>query len=52
MMVNLDPDASARNPRVLKAIAQQHQGQAGIYTNIVRPGTIRIGDAIRMVSMS
>jgi uncharacterized protein YcbX len=51
MMVNLDPDTGDQNPRVLKAIAQHHQGQAGIYANIVRPGTVHVGDAIRVVAM-
>ncbi len=50
MMVNLDPESVVQNPRVLKTIAQGHQGQAGIYANVVRPGRIRVGDPIRLVS--
>ncbi|SRR6266404_3739041 len=50
MMVNLDPDSGQQNPRVLKTIAQGHQGQAGIYANVVRPGVIRVGDSIQRVS--
>ncbi len=44
MMVNLDPESGTQNPRVLKTIVQGHQGQAGIYANVVRPGAIRVGD--------
>jgi uncharacterized protein YcbX len=50
MMVNLNPDTGEQNPRVLKTIAQAHQGQAGIYANVVRPGLIRVGDAIRVLT--
>jgi uncharacterized protein YcbX len=50
MMVNLDPDSLDQNPRVLKTIAQGHQGRSGIYANVVRTGVIRVGDPIRLVS--
>jgi uncharacterized protein len=46
MMVNLDPDSVVQNPRVLRTIAQGHQGQAGLYANVVRPGPVRVGDRI------
>lgn len=49
VMVNLDPESGAQDPRVLKTIAQRHQGQVGIYANVVRPGKIRVGDRIRML---
>lgn len=49
MMVNLDPETGDHNPRVLKTIAQGHQGQAGIYANVVRPGIIRVGDPVAVV---
>jgi hypothetical protein len=50
MMVNLDPESGKQDPRVLRAVAQKHQGQAGVYANVVRPGVIRVGDAIRLVA--
>lgn len=50
MMVNLDPESVEQNPRVLKTVAQGHQGQVGIYANVVRPGVIRVGNFIRLVS--
>jgi uncharacterized protein len=50
MMVNLDPETANQDPKVLRAIAKQHQGQAGIYANVVRPGVIRVNDSIRLVS--
>jgi uncharacterized protein YcbX len=48
MMVNLDPESGDQNPRVLKTIAQGHQGQTGIYANVIRPGLIRVGDPVRL----
>ena len=51
MMVNLDPESGEQNPRVLKTIAQGHQGQAGIYANVVRPGLIRVGDPLRKIAV-
>jgi uncharacterized protein YcbX len=50
MMVNLNPDTGEQNPAVLRTITQSHQRQAGLYANVVRPGTIRVNDSIRMVS--
>lgn len=50
MMVNLNPDTGTQNPRVLKAIAQNHQRQAGLYANVVRPGFIRTGDSVELIS--
>jgi len=52
MMVNLDPESGKQDPRVLRAVAQKHQGQAGVYANVIRPGVIRVGDTIRLVAMS
>lgn len=50
MMINLNPESGEQNPKVLKAVAQKHQGQAGLYVNVIRPGVIRVGDPIRLVS--
>ena len=52
MMVNLNPETGQQDPRVLRAVAQKHQGQAGVYANVVRPGLIHVGDAIRLVRTS
>jgi len=50
MIVNLNPETGQQDPRVLKTVAQSHQGQVGIYANVVRPGLIRIGDAVRKIT--
>jgi uncharacterized protein YcbX len=49
MMINLDPESGVQNPRVLRTVAQGHDGQAGLYANVVRQGTIRNGDRIVMI---
>lgn len=46
MMINLDPGTVAQDSRVLRSVARNHQGQAGLYANVVRPGLIRCGDPI------
>jgi uncharacterized protein len=47
VMINVDPQSLQQEPKVLKAVAQGHQGKAGIYVNVFRTGKIRVGDAIR-----
>lgn len=49
MMVNLDPQNGEQDPRVLRCIAQKHEGKAGIYANVMRTGEVRVGDEIREV---
>lgn len=51
MVTNLDPETGLQNPEVLRAIAQRHEGQAGLYLNVIRPGSIRPGDVIRRISI-
>ncbi len=51
MMINIDPETGAQNPRVLRTIAQQHGGDAGLYLTLVRPGVIRRGDPIRLIPL-
>ncbi len=46
MIVNLDPETGKQNPQVLKRIARQHGGDAGLYLTVIRPGVIRLGDVI------
>lgn len=51
MMINIDPQTGKQNPKVLKTVAQQHKGDAGLYLTVVRPGVIRRGDAIQRVPL-
>lgn len=46
VMVNLHPDSTESDPRVLKAVAGINNCFAGVYAAVSKPGTIRVGDPI------
>jgi uncharacterized protein len=46
VMVNVDPVTTARNPAVLRTIAQQRQSCLGVYGSTVQPGRVRVGDPV------
>ncbi len=46
VMVNIDPVSSRRDPRVLRAIAQQRGACLGVYGTPVEPGRVSVGDAV------
>lgn len=49
MVVNLDLKTAQQHPAILKAIVESRKNYLGIYGTTERPGTIRVGDIIRMV---
>ncbi len=50
MMINLDPDTARQDARVMKTVVRMNQNNAGIYATVVRQGTVKIGDLVRLVS--
>jgi uncharacterized protein YcbX len=52
MMINLDPETGEQDPRVLKTVARLNETNAGVYTTVVRRGTIRVGDRVSLVPES
>jgi uncharacterized protein YcbX len=52
MMPNLHPDTVQQDPRILRAIAQQQNNMMGIFASIIKPGTIRLGDPVYLLSAS
>ena len=48
VMVNLDPDTGQHDPRVMKTVVRLNQNTAGVYGTVVRTGTIRVGDRVRL----
>jgi uncharacterized protein YcbX len=50
MIITLDPDTAEKNPAVLKAVAQKHDGMAGLYAAVLVEGMIRQGDPVELVS--
>ena len=49
MMINLDPETAAQDPRVMKTVVRLNDNNAGVYATVVRSGTIRVGDRVRLV---
>jgi uncharacterized protein YcbX len=50
MMITLDPDTAEKTPAVLKAVAQAHEGMAGLYGAVLAEGMIRKGDAVELLN--
>lgn len=46
VMITVDPATTERNPAVLRAVARQRQGCAGVYGTTVRPGRVSLGDTV------
>jgi hypothetical protein len=50
MMITLDPDTAEKTPAILKAVAQAHEGMAGVYGAVLVEGTLRKGDAVELLN--
>jgi hypothetical protein len=48
-MITLDPDTSQASPEIMKGLARDHEGKAGVYGAVVAEGMIRPGDEIALV---
>jgi hypothetical protein len=48
-MITLDPDTAQPNPEVMRRLAHDHEGKAGIYGVVVAEGTIRPGDEVALL---
>ncbi len=46
----LDPDTAQPNPKVIRHLAHEHEGQAGIYGAVLAEGTIRPGEEITLLN--
>jgi uncharacterized protein YcbX len=49
MMITLDPDTAEKTPAILKAVAQTHEGMAGIYGAVLVEGMIRKGNLVELL---
>ena len=49
MMITLDPDTAEKTPAILKAVAQAHEGMAGVYGAVLTEGMIRKGDPVELL---
>ena len=48
-MITLDPDTALPSPEVLRNVAQNHDGMAGVYGAILVEGTLRVGDPVELM---
>jgi uncharacterized protein len=48
VMTTIDPVTLRREPAVLRAIAQERDGQLGVYGSIVEPGRVAVGDPVEL----
>ena len=48
-IITLDPNTAQPNPEVVKHLAREHEGQAGVYGAVLVEGTIRSGDEITLL---
>jgi hypothetical protein len=49
MIITLDPDTAEKAPVLLKAVAQAHEGMAGIYAVVLVEGMMRKGDSVELL---
>jgi uncharacterized protein YcbX len=45
-MITIDPDSARSNPEIMRLLAREHDGKAGVYGAVLTEGTIRPGDEI------
>jgi uncharacterized protein YcbX len=50
MMITLDPDNAEKSPAILKAVAQAHNGMAGVYGAVLVEGMMHKGDSVELLS--
>ncbi len=50
IMITLDPDTAEKSPAILKAVAQAHEGMAGVYGAVLAEGMIHEGDSVELLS--
>ncbi len=48
-MTTIDPDTLEVNPAVLRDIVQRFDNRLALNSEVMRPGTIRVGDPVRLV---
>lgn len=48
-IITIDPETGVANPALMRQLARQHEGRAGIYAATVVPGPISVGDPIMLL---
>ncbi|MGH7737284.1 MAG: MOSC domain-containing protein [Candidatus Tyrphobacter sp.] len=47
--ITFDPGGGAADPRILRFVAQERDAKMGVYCDVLRAGTARSGDSVRLV---
>jgi MOSC domain-containing protein YiiM len=48
-MITLDPDTAEPRPEILRKVARDHDGKAGVYGAVLVEGMVRQGDEIELL---
>lgn len=48
-MITLDPETAEPNPEVMRVVARDHEGKAGVYGAVLVEGMVRPGDEIALM---
>jgi uncharacterized protein len=48
-VITLDPETSEANPKIIKHVAQAHEGYAGVYGAVLVEGMVKAGDLVELV---
>jgi uncharacterized protein len=48
-MITLDPDTAAEDPKILRNVARNHEGMAGIYGAVLSEGMVEQGDVVELL---
>jgi MOSC domain-containing protein len=48
VLINVDPETTERDARILRAVAQQRDTCLGVYASTVTPGRVAVGDSVRL----
>lgn len=48
VVINLDPDTAIQDKRIIQSVVRLNENNAGVYGTVVRTGTIRVGDPVRL----
>jgi len=52
VVITIDPATGERNPQILRTVTDERQRCLGVYGSTVEPATIRLGDAVRVETLS
>jgi hypothetical protein len=49
VMLNLDPDTSKSDPRIMKAVIRLNENNAGVYGTVTRTGQLSVGQSVSLI---